>query len=167
MSKTAPCCLAIIGSQCFQGFISSLPASSFPSVAQLLSLMSSFDLQFSTESFICCCGHPVDLIFTQGLCSLPLSLPSQSKSVWSVVGVARVCRLCKSVMTLTALLSSLSGTWCLLPSLLTFMFSLTLLFLLYSPLQLLLIAFPGTQLLFPSLSSLAPVIPSLPVLAVS
>lgn len=166
MSKTAPYCLAIIGSQCFQGFISSLPASSFPSVTQLPSLMSSFTLQFSMESFICCGGHLLDLIYTGGLCSLPLSLTSQSRSVWSAVVAAHLCRLSQPVTTLTVLLSNLPGTWWLLHSLLTLLFSLILQFPL-SSVQLLLIVFPGTQLRLWTLSSLAPVLPSLPALAVS
>lgn len=119
MSKTVSCCLAIIRSQCFQGFILPLPSSSFPSVTQLLSLMSSFDLQFSNESFISCSGHLFDLIFTGDLCSFPLSLISQSKFLWSVVVGAHLCRLSLPVMTLTSLLSDLPNTWCLLHSFLT------------------------------------------------
>lgn len=122
MSRTVSCCLAIITSLCFQGFISSLPASSFPSVTQLFSLMSSFNLQFSNESFISCSGHFFDLIFIDGLCSFPLSLTSQSKFLWCAVVGAHLFRLSLPVMTLTALLSDLPSTWCLLHFYLTFLF---------------------------------------------
>lgn len=90
-----------------------------PSVTQLLSLMSSFDLQFSNESFISCSGHLFDLIFTGDLCSFPLSLTYQSKFLWSVVVGAHLCRLSLPVMTLTSLLSDLPNTWCLLHFFLT------------------------------------------------
>lgn len=124
---------------------------------QLFPFVYSFDLPFSDESLISCSGHLLHFIFTNRLCSFPLSLTSQSKFLWSSVAGAHLCTVSLSAMTLTALLSDLPSAWCLLHSFLTFLFSLTLQFPLSSSLQLVWIVFPHwastPSLLFLSSSS--------------
>lgn len=149
MSTKASCCLAIIGCQRFQGFISSLPVSSFPSVTQLLSLLSSiWPSVFSRILYLLWWSLTWPYLHSRAV--LALSLTSQSKSVWSAVVVTHLCRLSQPV---TAWLTNWLGTWCLLCTLLTLLCSLTLQFPLFSSLHLPLIVFPGTHLLLPVLSS--------------
>lgn len=140
--------------------LSSLPASSFPSVTQPLPLMSSFDLQFWIEPFTCCDAHFLDLIFSQ----VPCSVPDASIQV-SVVCHSGV----PSLQTISDLFydpyfAILWLIWYLtsppFPTDLA-VFPHFAVFPFFPPPQLLPTVFPGTQLPLPALSSLAPVILSL------